>query len=62
VEADFSTAQTAEELLRPVRAGTIQSTGFLLVDPFDFRTLMQIVPSSDFRRLVLKRPASSLRQ
>jgi hypothetical protein len=44
VDADFSMAQTAEEPLRPVRAGTIQSTGFLVADPFDFKTLMQIFP------------------
>jgi len=44
VEADFSTAQTAEELFRPVRAGTIQRIGFLVVDPFDFETLMKLSP------------------
>jgi hypothetical protein len=43
VEADFITAHTAEELFRPLRAGSIHSTGFL-ADPFDFKTLMQIVP------------------
>jgi hypothetical protein len=42
VDADFSAAQTAEELFRPIRAGTIQSTGFLVVDPFDLETLMQV--------------------
>jgi hypothetical protein len=40
VDADFSTPQTAEEPLRPIRAGTIQSTGFLVVGPFDFETLI----------------------
>jgi len=44
VDADFSATQTAEELFRPIRAGTVQSAGFLVVDPFDFETLMQVVP------------------
>jgi hypothetical protein len=42
VDADFSTTLTAEEPFRPIRAGTIQSTGFLVVDPFDLETLMQV--------------------
>jgi hypothetical protein len=42
VDADFITAQTAEELFRPVRTGTIQRTGFLAADRFDLKTLMQI--------------------
>nr|WP_300161823.1 hypothetical protein [Bradyrhizobium sp.] len=44
VDADFSTAQTAEELFRPVGTGTIQNAGFLVVDPFDFETLMKVAP------------------
>jgi hypothetical protein len=44
VDADRSTAKTAEVFLRPVRAGAIHRTGFLVVDPFDFETLMQVVP------------------
>jgi hypothetical protein len=43
VDADFSTTLTAEEP-RLIRAGTIQSTGFLVVGPFDFETLMRFVP------------------
>jgi hypothetical protein len=42
VDADFSTPQTAEEPFRPIRAGTIQRTGLLVVGPFDFDTLMQL--------------------
>jgi hypothetical protein len=44
VDADFSAAQTAEVLFRPIRARTIERIGFLMVDPFDFETLMQVVP------------------
>jgi hypothetical protein len=44
VDADFSAPLTAEEPFRPIRAGTIQRTGFLVVSPFDFETLMQIFP------------------
>ena len=44
VDADFSTPLTAEEPFRPIRAGTIQRTGFLVVGPFDFETLMRLVP------------------
>ncbi len=50
VDADFSTAETAEVPLRPIRAGTVQRTGFLLVDPFDFETLMRVVPIMTLRR------------
>jgi hypothetical protein len=39
-----STPQTAEVLFRPFRAGTNQRIGFLVVDPFDFETLMKVVP------------------
>jgi hypothetical protein len=45
VDADFSTPQTAEEPLRPIRAGNIQRTGFLVVGPFDFETLMRLLVS-----------------
>jgi hypothetical protein len=44
VDADLSTAKTAEVFLRPVRAGAIHRKVFLVVDPFDFETLMQVVP------------------
>jgi hypothetical protein len=44
VDADFSTTLTAEEPFRPIRAGTIQRTGFL-VGPFDFETLMRLLVS-----------------
>jgi hypothetical protein len=58
VDADFITAQTAEELFRPVRAGTIQRTGFLVADRFDFKTLMQIFPWLGFQPCV-EVPAAS---
>jgi hypothetical protein len=45
VDADLSTPQTAEEPFRPIRAGTIQSKGFLVVGPFDFETLMRLLVS-----------------
>jgi hypothetical protein len=46
VDADFSTTLTAEEPFRPIRAGTIQRTGFLVVGPFDdFETLMRLLVS-----------------
>jgi hypothetical protein len=61
VDADFSTAQTAEELFRPVRTGTIHRTGFPVDDPFDFKTLMQIFLWLGFRPCV-EVPASSPRQ
>jgi hypothetical protein len=44
VDADFSTAQTAEVLLRPIRARAVKRIRFLMVDPFDFETFMQVVP------------------
>ena len=44
MDADFSTTLTAEEP-RPIRVGTIQSTGFLVVGPFDFETLMRLLVS-----------------
>ena len=44
VDADFSTAETAEVLFRPIRAGTVQRVRFLVVDPFNFETFMQVVP------------------
>jgi hypothetical protein len=50
VDADFSTAETAEVPLRPIRAGTVQRTGFLVVDPFDFETLMRVVPIMKLRQ------------
>jgi hypothetical protein len=45
VDADFSTTLTAEEPFRPIRAGTIQRTGFLAAGPFDFETLMRLLVS-----------------
>jgi hypothetical protein len=44
VDADLSTAQTAEVLFRPIRARAIKRVGFLMIDPFDFETFMQVVP------------------
>ena len=44
VDADFSTAEAAELLFRPIRARAVKRVRFLMVDPFDFETLMQVVP------------------
>jgi hypothetical protein len=44
VDADLSTAETAEVLFRPIRARAIKQTGFLMIDTFDFKTFMQVVP------------------
>jgi hypothetical protein len=44
VDADFSTAEAAEVLFRPIRARAVKRVRFLMVDPFDFETLMQVVP------------------
>jgi hypothetical protein len=44
VDADFSTAQAAEVLFRPIRARAVKRVRFLMVDPFDFEPLMQVVP------------------
>jgi hypothetical protein len=44
VDADFSAAQAAEVLFRPVRARAVKRVRLLMVDPFDFETLMQVVP------------------
>jgi hypothetical protein len=46
VDADFSAAEAAEVLFRPIRARAVKRVRFLMVDPFDFEALMQIVPSS----------------
>jgi hypothetical protein len=46
VDADFSAAEAAEVLFRPIRARAIKRVGFLVVDPFDFEALMQVVPYS----------------
>jgi hypothetical protein len=44
VDADFSAAQAAEVPFRPVRARAVKPVRLLMVDPFDFETLMQVVP------------------
>jgi hypothetical protein len=44
VDADFSAAEAAEVLFRPIRARAVKRVGLLVVDPFDFETLMQVVP------------------
>ena len=43
VDADLNTADTAEVLFRPIRARAIKRVGFLMIGPFDFATLMQVV-------------------
>jgi hypothetical protein len=43
VDADLNTADTAEVLFRPIRARAIKRVGFLMISPFDFATLMQVV-------------------
>jgi hypothetical protein len=44
VDADFSAAEAAEVLFRPIRARALKCVHFLMVDPLDFETLMQVVP------------------
>jgi hypothetical protein len=47
VDADFSAAQAAELLFRPMRARAVKRIRFLVfgvLDPFEFETLMQVVP------------------
>jgi hypothetical protein len=44
VDADLSTAQTAEVLFRPIIARAIKRVGLLMIGPFDFATLMQVIP------------------
>jgi hypothetical protein len=44
VDADFSAAQAAEVLFRPIRGRAVKRVRFLMVDPFDFESLMQVVP------------------
>jgi hypothetical protein len=40
VDADFSAAEAAEVLFRPIRARAVKRVSLLVVDPFDFETLM----------------------
>ena len=44
VDADFSAAQAADVLFRPIRARAVKRIRVLMLDPFDFETLMQAVP------------------
>lgn len=44
VDADFSAAQAADVFLRLMRARAVQRTRFPGIEPFDFETLMQVVP------------------
>jgi hypothetical protein len=44
VDANFSAAETAEVLFRPICARAIKRVCFLMVDTFDFETLMKVVP------------------
>jgi len=44
VDADFSAKEAAEVLFRPIRARAVERVRFLMIDPFDFETLMQAVP------------------
>jgi hypothetical protein len=44
VDADLRAAQAADVLFRPIRARTVKAARFLMVDLFDFETLMQVVP------------------
>ena len=48
--ADFSAAHAAEKFLRPVRAGTVEAVGFLMIDPLHFkaaseRAFKKIIPA-----------------
>jgi hypothetical protein len=42
--ADFGAAQSEEVFLSHVSARAIEAVCFLMVDPFDLETLMQVVP------------------
>jgi hypothetical protein len=43
VDADFSAAEAAEVLFSPIGAGSVERVGFLVVDPFNFETLMKVI-------------------
>jgi len=40
VNADFSASQAAEVPFGPIAAGPVERTGFLVIDPLDFKPLM----------------------
>ena len=40
VNADFSASQAAEVLFGPIGADPVERTGFLVIDPLDFKPLM----------------------
>ena len=42
--ADFCAAHPAEELLRPIRAGTIEAVSLLMIDPADLKAAAQFIP------------------
>ena len=44
VDADFSAAEAAEVLFRPIRARAVKRIRFLMVDPFDFKMLIASCP------------------
>ena len=44
VDADFSAAEAAEVLFRPIRACAVERVRFLMIDPLDFKSLMKVVP------------------
>jgi hypothetical protein len=46
VDTDFSTVQATEKFFRPIRACTILWIGLLMVDPFNFKSFMKVVPWS----------------
>jgi hypothetical protein len=42
--AAFCAAHAAEELFRPIRAGTIEAASFLMIDPADLKAAVQFIP------------------
>jgi hypothetical protein len=48
VDADFSAAQAAEVLFRPIRARAVKAVSFLVIDSLPFEAVMQAIPRSGF--------------
>jgi hypothetical protein len=45
---DLATTDAAEEAFHPIRAGTIEAVGFLVVDPPHLEAGMQVIPHRRF--------------
>lgn len=48
VDANFSAAQAAEVLFSPVRRSAIKRIRLLMINPLNFKPLMQVVPCGGF--------------